>query len=212
MSVKGFMKDQTGRKFGRLTIISLHERSEKSTMHKWLCQCTCGKTVVTAIQNLRTGNTRSCGCLFTEAVVKRNTKHGLMHDHKGAYRSWKDLRQRCNNPKNKSYPDYGGRGISVCERWNSFANFFADMGDRPEKHSIDRIDVNGNYEPDNCRWATDKEQARNKRNNHIMENGKTLAENSEIAGIDFKVVSYRVSHGYSFNDALSKKDFRLVDR
>lgn len=212
MAAKGFMKDQTGRKFGRLTIISLHERSEKSTMHKWLCQCTCGKTVVTAIQNLRTGNTRSCGCLFTESLVKRNTKHGLTHDHKGAYRSWKDMRQRCNNPNNKSYDDYGGRGIKICERWNSFANFFADMGDRPEKHSIDRIDVNGNYEPNNCRWATDKEQARNKRNNHIMENGKTLAENCEIVGVDFKVVSYRISQGYSFDEALSKKDFRIVER
>lgn len=212
MAVKGSIKDQSGKKFGRLTVLSLHEKAEGSTRHKWLCQCTCGNTAIAVIKDMQSGKTRSCGCLFTDMLVARNKKHGLIYDHKRTYRTWKDLRQRCNNPNNKDYKDYGGRGIQVCERWNDFKNFFDDMGDRPEGMTIDRIDTNGNYEPSNCRWATPVEQARNKRNNHVMDNGKTLAENCEDSGIDYKVVSYRVSQGFSLAEALSKRDYRIDKR
>lgn len=212
MTTKGSIKDQTGKKFGRLTVLSLHEKVEGSPRHKWLCQCVCGNTTVAVIKDMQAGKTKSCGCLFTEGLVSRNTKHGLMHDHKRTYRSWKELRQRCNNPNNKDYKDYGGRGIRVCKRWDSFKNFFDDMGDRPDGMTIDRVDVNGDYEPYNCRWATSTEQARNKRNNHVMENGKTLVENCEVAGVDYKVACYRANNGYTMAESLSKKDYRIDKR
>jgi len=213
VSKKGFMKDQTGRKFGRLTIISLHERSEKSTMHKWLCQCTCGKTVVTAIQNLRTGNTRSCGCLFTEAVVKRNTKHGLMYDHKGAYRSWKDLRQRCNNPNNASYNSYGGRGIHIYPAWEKdFKAFYEYIGEPPnytERWSIERIDNSKGYEPNNIKWALPKEQASNKRTNiWVSHDGKelTIEQWADLLGISSTTIIKRRKDGKSVEDVLKPRN------
>lgn len=203
-------QNRIGQKFGRLTIEELIHQNNPHGKSIYLCRCTCGKSKEVRLNYLLSKSTNSCGCLFKEHMKERNTKHGLMNDYKKTYRSWKDLRQRCNNKNNKDYPNYGGRGITVCERWNDFSNFFKDMGERPEGMTIDRIDVNGNYEPNNCRWATGKEQARNKRNNHIMENGKTLAENCEEHGLDYKVVSYRVLHGYSFEESLSHKDFRVV--
>lgn len=121
------------------------------------------------------------------------------------------MRARCNNPKNHDYVDYGGRGISICARWNSFANFFADMGPRPPGLTVDRIDVNGNYEPGNCRWATSITQARNKRTSLLIEfDGTTrpLMEWCEIYNIDRTKVQYRLKQGWSFEDAFSDRDFR----
>lgn len=206
------IQDRVGQKFGRLTVTKLISREHPHGKSIYLCSCSCGNEKEVRLGYLLNKSTSSCGCLFKEHMVNKNTKHGLMHDNKRTYRTWKDLRQRCNNPNNKDYPNYGGRGIKVCERWNDFANFFEDMGVRPENMTIDRIDVNGDYEPNNCRWATSKEQGRNKRNNHIMSNGKTLAENCEKAGVDYKVASYRSLKGYSLEDALSKEDFRIVKR
>jgi hypothetical protein len=112
---------------------------------------------------------------------------------------------RCTNPKHRAYKSYGGRGITVCARWRSFTNFLADMGEKPEGLSLDRIDYNGNYEPDNCRWATDKQQARNKRNSsHITLNGEThtISEWAEILHIHPATISDRLQHGYTAQDAL----------
>lgn len=199
--------DHTGEKFGRLTAVRLVERRD-SRNHLWEWSCECGVVVVVGIRSVVKGASRSCGCLRSEMLSARNEKHGMSKLHKREYRTWKDMRSRCNNPNNKDFSNYGGRGISVCERWNDFSAFLLDMGCRPEGMTIDRIDVDGNYEPKNCRWATQKTQANNKRNNRILDNGKTLSQNCEESGLGHSKIQYRLRAGYSINDALSDMDFR----
>lgn len=155
-----------GQRFDRLIVIAFHDRNPQTRKLRWLCQCDCGKTKLVFGNNLRRGNTKSCGCLQKEITVDRSTKHG--HTNKtavsGTYHSWREMKSRCYNPKRKFYKHYGGRGITVCDRWlESFDNFLADMGERPNGKSIDRIDTNGNYEPNNCRWATQTQQIHNRR-------------------------------------------------
>lgn len=152
-----------GQQFGRWTVIS-REPNTKQGWSTWLCHCECGnkKTLVGTV--LTQGKSRSCGCLHREMCIERSTKHG--HATNGispTYHSWASMLARCNNPNNTSYPDWGGRGIGVCERWSDFRNFLLDMGEKPPNTSIDRINNDGNYEPSNCRWATAIQQRRNRR-------------------------------------------------
>lgn len=152
--------DLTGNVYGRLTVIERAENYKHYTC--WLCKCECGNEAVVRSSDLRFNKTKSCGCLRKEFAQKLNNKHGKSKTTE--FKIWKGINQRCNNKNNKSYEDYGGRGIKVCKRWSKFENFLVDMGEMPpKKHSIERIDVNGDYEPSNCKWASVIEQSRNHR-------------------------------------------------
>ncbi len=168
--------DITGQTFGKLTAISVDHRDERGRGW-WLCSCVCGGTTVAQIAYLRNGHVRSCGCLAIEALSESRTTHGATVGGKTpTYETWRGMRYRCSEKNNASFPHYGGRGIKVCERWNeSFEAFLADMGERPDGMTLDRIDVNGDYESTNCRWATYETQARNRDGLLMLTiNGETL--------------------------------------
>lgn len=171
----GAALDITGGRFGRLLAISKAPRSNGNNPRtQWNCRCDCGNEVVVGTMNLVRGRARSCGCAQKQIVTRLNTKHGKSKS--SEYKAWRAMTARCTIKSNASYANYGGRGIQVCERWKSFENFYADMGDRPVGMTIDRFpDKNGNYEPGNCRWATREQQDTNKRTNiYVTWNGKTM--------------------------------------
>lgn len=201
--------DITGQRFGRLKVIELVSKNNRGQT-RWLCECICKNERIVQGSNLKNGNTKSCGCLPKETARKiglSNTLHG--HGKRGketrTYKSWRCMMQRCYNPNNNDYPNYGGRGITVCERWlNSFPNFLEDMGERPPKCTIHRIKNNKGYCKKNCKWATLIEQARNKLNNlYIAHNGKRqlLIEWSEETGILYSVLWQRI---YMYNWSIQK--------
>ena len=201
-------KDLTGKKFGRLTVVSCAGRNiRKQAM--WTCRCSCGNEKVIAAFNLQQG-TKSCGCLQKESVRTFSRKHGYASKvaRPAIYTAWRSMIDRCYYPRLAAYKNYGGRKIKVCRRWrHSFVNFLADMGEPPtEKYSIDRIDNNGNYEPGNCRWATRIEQQRNKRTNRMLTfNGEThcSAEWNEKLRLPHGTITRRLFSGWSVEQALS---------
>lgn len=159
-------KDLTGKTFGKLTVIDFSGNKEVNGVSRrvWKCQCSCGNTC--KIVGIQLGvNNNSCGCLYLES----RTTHGMSKSRE--YLAWRSMHQRCSNIKGRRFKDWGGRGIIVCKRWDDFENFFSDMGKRPSKdHSVDRKDNDGNYTPENCRWATRSQQQKNRRD---RKNGDT---------------------------------------
>lgn len=197
------LKDLTGQKFGRLTVLERAEYDGKNKVIRYKCVCECGEERVVFRNSLATGQTQSCGCLNRDISRERAT-HGYTRNGKKTkeYLAINNIIARCTNPKNPMYKHYGGRGITVCDRWrNQPGTFVEDMGYRPsDKHSIERIDVNGNYEPSNCKWATATEQSRNQRpscNNTTGVRGVSVHPNGKYrAGIHIN--RKRIHLGYFF--------------
>lgn len=219
-------KDLTNQKFNNLLVLELYS-TDKSTI--WKCQCDCGNITYVAGGHLKDGHTKSCGCLkgeirnghfFQGLSGEKNPsyKHGLTHTK--LYETWSNMKTRCYNQKGRRYKDYGGRKIKVCEEWkNDFISFYnwAIANGYKENLTLDRINVNGNYEPSNCRWVDWKKQQNNRRNNFIIEYNKTkhtLQEWSEILPINISssILRYRILSGWSIEEAFSTPVDRRKNR
>lgn len=186
--------DITGQKFGRLTAVKLASRN-KHNKECWLFKCDCGKEKTIEKSMVRTGHSKSCGCLALEIRKIVATTHGKNNTRE--HRIWLGIKKRCLNKKHTTYQNYGARGIKICDRWlNSFENFLLDMGNCPSNtHSIDRIDNNGNYEPNNCRWATRKEQNNNNRRNRLFQyegSQYTLSQLCEKLNVKYHLIYDRL--------------------
>jgi len=192
------VRDLKGQRFGRLVVLyDTGERKHRNVV--WHCRCDCGTEVDVIGRNLTSGRTKSCGCYHRERVAEVHTVHGMSRKRKRhpIYGTWHAMLQRCENPNDHSYKDYGGRGITVCDEWHDsviFINWALASGWR-EGLTLDRIDNDGNYESSNCRWITRKENSRNKRNNHLITfNGKTqtMAQWAEEVNIPYHTLKYRI--------------------
>lgn len=196
--------DLTGKKFGRLTVLSFNPQVN-GVRATWNCKCDCGKESKVCGNNLRIGMTKSCGCIWLEEVAGSNRSHGKINTPE--YKAWGGMKARCYNENIKNFGDYGGRGIVVCDRWlNSFENFYKDMGDRPTpKHSIDRIENDRGYSKENCRWATRKEQCENRRSNIFIEKDGirlTVSQWAVKLNIEAATIHARVKRGISVEQQL----------
>lgn len=197
-----------GQRFGRLLVASF--AGSRNGKREWLCRCDCGQERIVRTQDLRTSNQRSCGCLAREKLVQRSTTHGAAHRNAETpeYRAWMSMMTRCFNPRRREWKDYGGRGITVCDRWrHDFSTFLSDVGLKPSpRHQLDRIDNDGHYEPRNVRWASPLEQARNQRGNVILEfNGerRCVAEWALLIGVSQYTLYNRIRAGWSVERILT---------
>lgn len=186
-----YFKDETGKRFGRLIV------KEFLGKGRWLCLCDCGNKCTPRSDSLRRGTTKSCGCLGIEKRSQKTTKHGKSKSR--TYSIWKDMKYRCDNPKLTNYKYYGGRNISYCVEWKDFEKFLADMGEAPEKMTLDRIDNCKDYFKENCRWSSMKTQSRNKRTTiKVKMDGeiRSLVEWCEILDMKYKLVYSRIYYGW----------------
>jgi hypothetical protein len=204
ISLASNAKDISGETFGRLTAIAPVNRTPRGGI-KWLCICKCSSESIVASGNLRSGSTQSCGCLAQDQLSAKQTTHGMSKH--PLYITWISMKKRCYNKNYKYFKYYGGRGIRVCTYWkSSFPNFLADMGERPDGLTLDRIDNDSDYTPENCRWATRRMQSNNTRHNRfITHNGLTLTLaqwNRRLNGST--IVQDRIKNGWSEKRAVTE--------
>lgn len=203
----GVFQDLSGRQFGLWKVIARRAENGPRNETMWCCVCACGTTRAVRARALKTGQSASCGC--TNAIGERARTHGHSAGAKitPTYHTWAGMKARCSNPKNSHFSSYGGRGIVVCERWQKFENFLADMGEKPAGHSIDRTDPNGNYTPENCRWASTKTQASNKTNSRLFEafgKKQSLQDWANDLGVSHGTLIFRIDRaGWELERALT---------
>jgi len=205
------IQDITGQSFGRWTVLKFHDKAiykyakGGSTVPRWLCRCACGKEKIVRGNTLKNESSVSCGCHKTELQIARQFKHGMTKTPE--YAAWAHMMDRCGNPKNVEYHNYGARGITVCDRWKTAANFLSDMGKRPSaNHSLERENNELGYSPDNCVWATMPEQTNNKRTNRRLRfRGKvqTISQWATELGISQTNIWNRLIDGWSTEDTLT---------
>lgn len=205
--------DIAGQKFDLLTAVEIIGKKGKSNL--WKCLCVCGNETTAIPSQLRRGDKTSCGCKKKQKrkprpdlakLNKQRATHAMSGNY--TYSSWQAMKSRCYDKNDKDYPRWGGRGITVCDEWkNSFVQFYKDMGERPSGHTIDRINNEGNYEPENCRWAIAKTQSNNTRKNYFIEymgriqTAKQWAE--ELGNVEYKTILYRLRNGWDTHEALT---------
>jgi hypothetical protein len=185
-----------GNVYGRLTVISFHHTA-KNRVRYFMVRCSCGNEAIVSISRLRNRETQSCGCIVIEILKNRSTTHGMSSSKE--FISWRDARARCNCPTGRDYLDYGGRGIRVCPEWdNSFDHFYIDMGPCPQGMTLERQDVNGNYDPRNCIWTSKVVQSRNKRTSKFRQSDIDQMRNMHAAGLTAKSISekYNITTSY----------------
>ena len=198
----------TGNRYGRLTVVQYAGHKGKNQLVHWLCKCDCGNESIVSTSHLKNGHTQSCGCIHREQLSKRATKHGKHNSR--LYRIWGDLKSRCYNENVPCYPYYGGRGICICAEWLDFGAFhhWAISNGYADNLTLDRIDVNGNYEPNNCRWVLFAEQMNNMRSNRMISlNGetKTAAQWARALNVPYGRILTRLNKlGWCESDALLK--------
>lgn len=191
------LEDLTGKKFGRLTVMEFYDHDKYGRL-RWVCNCDCGNTSIVTGTELRNGRILSCGCLRKERIVEAKRTHGMSNS--PIYPEYCNMKKRCYDENTHNYKWYGGRGITVCDRWlNDIHNFYDDVSKLPhfreEGYTLDRIDNDGNYEPNNVKWSTHAEQANNRRSNLLYEYAgkmRSLTEISDITGIPYKVLHKRI--------------------
>ena len=192
----------SGQRFGRLVALEVIGRQARAAV--WKCRCDCGTYTNVVAASLKRAHTSSCGCLHREKSAAVNTVHGDWGS--GSYQSWHGMMQRCTNPNNKKYSRYGGRGITVCDRWKDYSAFLEDMGPRPEKLTIERLDNSKGYSKSNCKWATKAEQNRNHcRNRLLTYQGRSMIapDWAKELGLPMSCISGRLKRGWSVDKALS---------
>ena len=202
--MKNTAHDLTGQKFGRWRVLE-RAGSTKKWNSLWRCQCDCGEIKTVVGYSLKDGGSQSCGCLSREKAKVLNRTHGRYDTE--TYKSWIHMRRRCNNRNSTQFKYYGGRGIKICDRWNHYEHFLADMGEKPEGLTIERTDNNGDYCPKNCRWATREDQMMNRRNTLFItyrDKTKTLKEWSEDLKIKYSILWKRLyAHGMPIEKAFT---------